>query len=92
MARIYLNNERISIGSTDIAVKASMWDNEKERLKGRSTEALSTNLQLDNIQSNLQGIFRSLVYLIVRNKEISSVSESLSSITFSINSSVALRI
>ena len=92
MARIYLNNERISIGSTDIAVKASMWDNEKEHLKGRSTEALSTNLQLDNIQSNLQGIFRSLVYLIVRNKEISSVSESLSSITFSINSSVALRI
>lgn len=58
MARIYLNNERISIGSTGIAVKASMWDNEKEHLKGRSTEALSTNLQLDNIQSNLQGIFR----------------------------------
>lgn len=58
MARIYLNNERISIGSTGISIKASMWDNEKERLKGRSTEALSTNLQLDNIQSNLQGIFR----------------------------------
>lgn len=58
MARIYLNNERISIGSTGIAVKASLWDNEKERLKGRSTEALSNNLQLDNIQSNLQTIFR----------------------------------
>lgn len=58
MARIYLNNERISIGSTGIAVKASLWDNEKERLKGRSTEALSINLQLDNIQSNLQTIFR----------------------------------
>ena len=51
MLRIYLNNERLSIGSTSIAVQQSQWDSEKERLKGRTTEDLSTNLELDNIQS-----------------------------------------
>ena len=45
MLRIYLNNERLSIGSTGIAVQQSQWDSEKERLKGRTTEALSTNLE-----------------------------------------------
>ena len=58
MLRIYLNNERLSIGSTGIAVQQSQWDSEKERLKGRTTEALSTNLELDNIQSGLQTIFK----------------------------------
>jgi len=58
--RIYLNNERLSIGSTGIAVQQSQWDSEKERLKGRTTEALSTNLELDNIQSGLQTIFKKL--------------------------------
>ena len=58
MLRIYLNNECLSIGSTGIAVQQSQWDREKERLKGRTTEALSTNLELDNIQSGLQTIFK----------------------------------
>lgn len=58
MLRIYLNNERLSIGSTGIAVQQSQWDREKERLEGRTTEALSTNLELDNIQSGLQTIFK----------------------------------
>ena len=49
MLRIYLNNERLSLGSTGISVKSSQWDKEKERIKGRTTEALNTNLQLDNI-------------------------------------------
>lgn len=62
MARIYLNSERLSIGSTGISVNAKLWDKEKERLKGRSTEALSTNLQLDNIQNGLQNIFRRLEF------------------------------
>ena len=56
MLRIYLNNERLSIGSTGIAVQQSQWDSEKERLKGRTTEVLSTNLELDNIQSGLQTV------------------------------------
>jgi len=58
MLRIYLNNERLSIGSTGITVQQSQWDREKERLKGRTTEVLSTNLELDNIQSGLQTIFK----------------------------------
>ena len=60
MLRIYLNNERLSIGSTGIAVQQSQWDSEKERLRGRTTEVLSTNLELDNIQSGLQTIFKKL--------------------------------
>ena len=60
MLRIYLNNERLSIGSTGIAVQQLQWDSEKERLKGRTTEVLSTNLELDNIQSGLQAIFKKL--------------------------------
>ena len=58
MLRIYLNNERLSLGSTGLSVKSSQWDKEKERIKGRTTEALNTNLQLDNIASGLQSIFR----------------------------------
>lgn len=58
MLRIYLNNERLSLGSTGISVKSSQWDKEKERIKGRTTEALNTNLQLGNIASGLQSIFR----------------------------------
>ena len=58
MLRIYLNNERLSLGSTGISVKSAQWDKEKERIKGRTTEALNTNLQLDNIASGLQSIFR----------------------------------
>ena len=60
MLRIYLNNERLSIGSTGVSVVQSQWDNEKERLKGRNTETLNTNLQLDNIANGLQTIFRKL--------------------------------
>ena len=62
MARIYLNSEHLSIGSTGISVNAKLWDKDKERLKGRSTEALSTNLQLDNIQNGLLNIFRPLEF------------------------------
>lgn len=63
MARIYLNSERISIGSTGISsIDAKLWDKEKERMKGRSTEALNTNLELDNIQNGLLNIFRRLEF------------------------------
>ena len=58
MLRIYLNNEQLSLGSTGIAILRSQWDSKKERVKGRSTEVLSLNLELDNIQNGLQNIFR----------------------------------
>ena len=35
-----------------------MWNNSTNRLKGRTSEALSLNAQLDDISSSLQGIFR----------------------------------
>ena len=60
MIRIYLNNQRLSIGSSGVAINTKSWDNEKNRLKGRSTEILQANLQLDNIQAGLQAIFRRL--------------------------------
>lgn len=60
MLHIYLNNERMSLGFTGITIVQSQWDRKKERVKGRHTEALNTNLQLDNIQSGLQAIFRKL--------------------------------
>ena len=50
--------KRQSLGSTGITIVQSQGDREKERGKGRHTEALNTNLQLDNIQSGLQAIFR----------------------------------
>lgn len=58
MLRIYLNNERLSLGSTGIAVGQSLWDKENEKLKGRTTDVLCTNLELDNIRNGLQSIYR----------------------------------
>ena len=60
MLRLYLNNERLSLGSTGIAVEQSLWDKENEKLKGRTTDVLSTNLELDNIRNDLQSIYRKL--------------------------------
>lgn len=60
MLRIYLNNERLSLGSTGIAVEQSLWDKENEKLKRRTTDVLCTNLELDNICNGLQSIYRKL--------------------------------
>ena len=60
MLRIYLNNERLPIGSAGVAVDPKQWDSDKNRLKGRTTEVLQINQQLDNIQAGLQTIFRRL--------------------------------
>ena len=62
MIRIYLNNERLPLGSTGIAVEPKLWDGVKNRVKGRATEILQTNQQLDNIQAGLQNIFRRLEF------------------------------
>ena len=60
MLRIYLNNERLCIGSSGVAVEQNQWYSTRERVKGRNTEALSMNLQLDSIQNDLQTIYRKL--------------------------------
>lgn len=53
IVRIYLNNERLSLGFTGIAVDQSLWDKENEKLKGHTTDVLSTNLELNNIRNGL---------------------------------------
>lgn len=60
MLRIYLNGERMSIGSTGIMVNPKGWSKAKNQMAGRSTEALSINLQLSNIQQKLFKIFEKL--------------------------------
>ena len=46
MLRCSLNGERANFGSTGIGVDPKTWDCTKSRVKGKNTEALSTNLQL----------------------------------------------
>lgn len=62
MLSIYLNNERLSSGSMRISVLKSLWDIDKECLKGRTTEVLRTNWQLDNISNELLNIFHRLEF------------------------------
>lgn len=58
MVRIFLNGEMLNVGSSGICVNKKMWNNSTNQLKGRTSEALSLNAQLDDISSSLQGIFR----------------------------------
>lgn len=44
MLRIYLNNEHLSLRPMGIAVVQTQWDNVNEKIKERTTEALSINL------------------------------------------------
>lgn len=60
MLRIYLNGERMSVGSTGIMVNPKGWSKAKNQMAGRTTEALSINLQLSNIQQKLFNIFEKL--------------------------------
>ena len=58
MVRIYLNGEMLNIGSAGISVDKSKWSNETNRVKGRTTDALNTNAQIDNLSATLQNIFK----------------------------------
>lgn len=62
MIRIYLNNERMSLGSSGIFVYPESWDGKSNRIKGRSTEVLQMNLQLDNIKNHIISIYRSVEF------------------------------
>ena len=42
----------------EVSVDQSLWDKENEKLKGRTTDVLSTNLELDNSRNGLQSIYR----------------------------------
>lgn len=57
MIRIYLNGKMLTVGSAGINVDKTKWSNETNRLKGRTSEVLNTNAQIDNISSDLRNIF-----------------------------------
>jgi site-specific recombinase XerD len=67
MLRCSLNGERANFGSTGIGVDPKTWDCTKSRVKGRNTEALSTNLQL----SNLEDLVTSLYYKYEKTDKLS---------------------
>ena len=57
MLRCSLNGERANFGSTGIGVDPKSWDCTKSRVRGRNSEALSTNLQLSNLEDLVTSIY-----------------------------------
>lgn len=60
--RITLDGDRVTIGTTGITITPSLWDIKKQRLKGKTTEALQVNKKLDNIEREIQEICDKLEY------------------------------
>ena len=58
MIRIYLNGEMCVIGSSGLSVNTSKWNAKFSRMIGRTSEALSFNLQIDSISTSLNQIFK----------------------------------
>ena len=56
--RIFLNGRMLTVGSTSINVDKKMWNSDTGRVKGRTSESLNINAQIDNISSTLNEIFR----------------------------------
>lgn len=59
MARIYLGKEYFVL-STGINVNVSLWNAKTSHLKGRSQEAVESNLQIDQFTSQLHSLFNQL--------------------------------
>ena len=60
LIRIYLNKERLSLGSTGLSVNAQLWDSEKEKVKGHSAEALEVNRKIEEIRADILTIYKRL--------------------------------
>ena len=60
LIRIYLNKERLSLGSTGLAVNPIQWDSEKEKVKGHSVEALEVNRKIEEIRADILTIYKRL--------------------------------
>ena len=58
MIRIFLNGEMLNVGSSGIYIDKKLWINSTNRVKGRGSESLNLNAQLDNISNSLQMIFK----------------------------------
>lgn len=60
LIRIYLNKERLSLGSTGLAVNPIQWDSEKGKVKGHSVEALEVNRKIEEIRADILTIYKRL--------------------------------
>lgn len=58
MIRIFLNGEMLNVGSSGIYIDKKLWNNSTNRVRGRGSESLNLNAQLDNISNSLQMIFK----------------------------------
>ncbi len=58
LVRLYLQNERVEAGSTSCFIEKKLWDNEKQRVKSRTGEAMMINNKLDRIEQDIMFIFR----------------------------------
>ena len=64
MVRIYLNGEMCVVGSSGLSVNRSKWNAKFSRVKGRNSEALSLNLQIDNITASLHDNMKTMKILV----------------------------
>ncbi len=58
LIRLYLQKERIIVGSSYCFVEEKQWESIKGRVKGRTAEAMNINRQLDRIEQDIMYIFR----------------------------------
>ena len=57
MLRIFLGGAMSNLGSTKIFVDKAQWNSRTSRQKGRSSEALAVNANLDAISANLHSLY-----------------------------------
>ncbi len=62
LVRIYINRDRLIIGSAGVNVDKKNWDTSKGRVKGRTADAINANKKLDKIESDLNYIFHRYEY------------------------------
>lgn len=60
MIRIYLDSERTSLGASGVFVYPEQWDSKSSRVKGRTSEALQINLQLEGIRTHLISLYQKM--------------------------------
>ena len=58
--RIFLGGEMLNLGSSGLSVDKKIWSTSTSRAKGRTSDALNLNANLDIISTTLQNIFRKL--------------------------------
>ena len=57
LVRLYLNGERMILGSAGFNVEEKQWDKSKGRVKGRTSEANKVNEALERIELDLMHLY-----------------------------------